>query len=133
VAPRRTNTLLISAFAALALLLASLGVYGVISYGVAQRSRELGIRAALGATAGDLVALVSQEMVWVISVGLVVGVAGAWALSRVMTTLLYGIDAHDLTTFAMVPVVLAIAAVLATLGPAWKARRVDLVEVLRAE
>ena len=133
VAPRRTNTLLISAFAALALLLASLGVYGVISYGVAQRSRELGIRAALGATAGDLIALVSREMVWVISVGLLVGVAGAWALARVMTTLVYGIDTHDLTTFTMVPAVLAIAAVLATLGPALKARRVDLVEVLRAE
>jgi predicted permease len=133
VAPRRTNTLLISAFAGLALLLASLGVYGVISYGVAQRSRELGIRAALGATAGDLVALVSGEMVWVIGAGLLVGVAGAWALARVMTSLLYGIDAHDLTTFTLVPAVLAIAAVLATLGPAWKARRVDLVEVLRAE
>ena len=70
VAPRRTNTLLISAFATLALLLASLGVYGVISYGVAQRSRELGIRAALGATASDLMSLVSREMLWVVGVGL---------------------------------------------------------------
>jgi predicted lysophospholipase L1 biosynthesis ABC-type transport system permease subunit len=133
VAPRRTNTLLISAFATLALLLASLGVYGVISYGIAQRSRELGIRAALGATAGDLMSLVSREMLWVIGIGLAVGVAGAWALARVMTTLVYGVDTHDLTTFTMVPLVLAIAAGLATLGPAWKARRVDLVEVLRAE
>ena len=133
VAPRRTNTLLISAFAALALLLASLGVYGVISYGVAQRARELGIRAALGATASDLMALVSREMVWVIGLGLLIGVAGAWALARVMTTLVYNVDTHDLATFTVVPVVLAIAALLATLGPAWKARRVDLVEVLRAE
>jgi predicted permease len=133
VAPRRTNTLLISAFATLALLLASLGVYGVISYGIAQRSRELGIRAALGATAADLMSLVSREMLWVIGIGLLIGVAGAWALARVMTTLVYGVDTHDLTTFTIVPVVLAIAAGLATLGPAWKARRVDLVEVLRAE
>ena len=132
-APRRTNTVLISAFAGLALLLASLGVYAVISYGVAQRSRELGIRAALGATAGDIMALVSREMLWVIAVGLFAGVAGAWALARVMTSLVYGIDVHDLTTFTTVPIVLAFAAILATLGPAWKARRVDLVEVLRAE
>jgi predicted permease len=133
VAPRRTNTLLISAFAAIALLLASLGVYSVISYGVAQRSRELGIRAALGATASDLMALVSGEMVWMIGAGLLIGAAGAWALARVMTTLLYGVGAHDLATFTMVPLVLTVAAALATLGPAWRARRVDLVEVLRAE
>ena len=133
IAPRRTNTLLISSFAALALLLASLGVYGVISYGVAQRSRELGIRAALGATAGDLVALVTGEMLWVISAGLLIGGAGAWALARVMTSMLYAVDPHDLATFTVVPVVLAVAAVLATLAPAWRARRVDLVEVLRAE
>ncbi|MFN2400769.1 MAG: ABC transporter permease [Gemmatimonadaceae bacterium] len=133
VAPRRINTLLISAFAALALLLASLGVYAVISYGVAQRSRELGIRAALGATAADLVTLVAREMVWMIGAGLMIGMVGAWALARVMTSLLYGIDAHDLTTFTIVPAVLAVAAVAATLGPAWRARRVDLVEVLRAD
>jgi putative ABC transport system permease protein len=133
VAPRRTNTLLISAFATLALLLASLGVYAVISYGVAQRSRELGIRAALGATAADLVTLVSYEMVWMIGAGLIIGTTGAWALARVMTSLLYGIDAHDLTTFTIVPTVLALAAATATLGPAWRARRADLAEVLRAE
>jgi predicted permease len=133
IAPRRTNTLLISAFAGLALLLASLGVYGVISYGVSQRARELGIRAALGATAKDLMTLVSLEMVWVIGTGLLVGAAGAWALARVMTTQLYGVEPHDVTTFTMVPAVLAVAALLATLGPALRARRVDLVEVLRAE
>jgi predicted permease len=133
VAPRRTNTLLISAFAGLALLLASLGVYAVLSYGVAQRSRELGIRAALGATAADLVALVSREMVWTIGTGLLIGAAGAWATARVMTSMLYGVDAHDLTTFAVVPAVLAIAAMLATIGPARRAKRVDLVSVMRAE
>ena len=133
VAPRRTNTVLITAFATLALVLASLGVYAVIAYAVAQRSRELGIRAALGATAADLVALVSRDMLWVIGVGLLVGAAGAWALARVMTNLLYNIDPHDPTTFAVVPLVVAVAATLATLGPAWRARRVDLVEVMRAE
>ena len=133
VAPRRTNTVVISAFAALALLLASLGVYATISYAVAQRSRELGIRAALGATASDLVALVSREMVWVILAGLGIGLTGAWALARVMAGLLYGIDVHDVTTFTIVPIVLAAAAAMAALGPAWRARRVGLVEVLRAE
>ena len=133
IAPRRTNTVLITAFAGLALVLASLGVYAVISCGMAQRSRELGIRAALGATAGNLVALISRAMLWVIGIGLLLGAAGAWALSRVMTSLLYGIDPHDAATFVAVPVVLAITAAAATLGPAWRARRVDLVEVMRAE
>ena len=133
VAPRRTNTVLITAFATLALVLASLGVYAVIAHGVAQRSRELGIRAALGATAGDLVSLVSREMLWVIAAGLAVGALGAWALARVMTTLLYNVDPHDAMTFTAVPLVLAVTAALATLGPAWRARRVDLVEVMRAE
>ena len=108
-------------------------MYSVISYGVAQRSRELGIRAAVGATAGDLVALVSREMVWTIGLGLLIGVAGAWALVRPMTSLLYGVDAHDAMTFMAVAAALSISAILATLVPAWKARRVDLVEVLRAE
>jgi ABC-type lipoprotein release transport system permease subunit len=72
-------------------------------------------------------------MVWMIGAGLLIGAAGAWALARVMTTLLYGVGAHDLATFTMVPLVLTVAAALATLGPAWRARRVDLVEVLRAE
>jgi putative ABC transport system permease protein len=132
-APRRTNTLLITAFAMLALLLASLGVYGVIANGVAQRSRELGIRAALGATAHDLVALVSREMVWVITLGLLIGVAGSWALARVMESLVFGVSTHDLATFTAVPAVIAVAAILSTLGPAWKARRVDVVEVLRVD
>jgi putative ABC transport system permease protein len=132
-APRRTNTVLISAFAGLALLLASLGVYAVLSYGVAQRSRELGIRAALGATATDLMALVSREMIWTIGAGLLLGAAGAWATARVMTSMLYGVDTHDLTTFALVPAVLAVAAMLATIGPARRARRVDLMSVMRVE
>lgn len=72
-------------------------------------------------------------MAWTIGAGLIIGMVGAWALARVMTSLLYGIDAHDLPTFTIVPTVLAVAAVAATLGPAWRARRVDLVEVLRAE
>jgi hypothetical protein len=72
-------------------------------------------------------------MVWVILAGLGIGLAGAWVLARVMTSPLYGIDPHDLTTFTVVPLVLAVAAAMAALGPAWRARRVGLVEVLRAE
>lgn len=133
VAPRRTNTLLISAFAALALLLASLGVFAVISYGLARRSRELGIRSALGASAIDLVALVSREMAWTIATGLAIGLAGAWAVTRVMASLLYEVDIHDPATFAAVPLILALVAAAATLGPALRARNVAPASVLRDE
>jgi putative ABC transport system permease protein len=133
VAPRRTNTLLIAIFAGLALLLAALGVYAVMAYGVAQRSREFGIRAALGATARDIVALVTREMAIVIALGVSIGVAAAWGLSRVLAALLYGVDTHDPATFGTVPVVLVVAAVLATLIPAWRATRVSPTEVMRAD
>lgn len=133
VAPRRTNTRLISLFAALALLIASLGVYAVASYGVAQRIREFGIRAALGATARDLLALVSKEMAWVTGLGLGAGLAAAWALARVAQSMIYGVTIHDPLTFAVVPVVLMIPIIVATLLPARRAARVDPAEVLRSE
>ena len=133
VASRRTNTLLIAAFAGLALVLAALGVYAVVAYGVAQRSRELGIRAALGATGPDLVWLIAGEMVWVTAIGLGAGLAGAWALARVLESLLYGVSAHDTLTFVLVPVVLVIPAALAALVPARRALRVNPVDVLRAD
>src|SRR5215207_1082016 len=92
VLPRRTNTLLIALFAGLALMLSALGVYAVVAYGVAQRTREFGIRAALGATGRDLLLLVWREMVLVVALGTVIGLVGAWALSRVLASLLYEID-----------------------------------------
>jgi putative ABC transport system permease protein len=133
VAPRRTNTLLIALFAALAFGLASLGVYAVVAHGVAQRSREFGIRAALGANGYDLVTMVSREMAWVVLTGIATGVAGAWLLARAAASLLYGITTHDPATFVTVPLVLGAAAALATILPARRALRVNPAEVMRAE
>jgi putative ABC transport system permease protein len=133
VAPRRTDTTLIAMFAAIALVLAAFGVYAVVSYGVTRRARELGIRAALGATGGDIAALIAREMLWVTGIGLTVGLAGAWALSRVLSALLYGVDRHDTITFAIVPLVLLLPAAIATLVPVRRAMRVDPAVVMRQE
>jgi ABC-type antimicrobial peptide transport system permease subunit len=121
VAPRRTNTFLISAFAFLALLLSALGMYAVVSNTVAQRTREFGIRSALGASDGALVRLVTGEMVWVCALGLAVGVAGAWALSKLLTSMVYGVSIHDPWTFALAPLL-----------PARRAAKVNPAEVMRA-
>jgi putative ABC transport system permease protein len=133
VAPRRTNALLISLFAGLALLLASLGVYAVVAHGVAQRSREFGIRSALGATGGDLLEMVGREMVPTVLSGVAIGVAGAWALARLTESLLYGVTAHDAATFIGVPALLLVPAAAATFLPARRAARVNPAEVMRAE
>ena len=133
VAPRRTNTMLIGLFGALALVLAALGVYAVVSYGVAQRTREFGIRSALGARGSDLVALVSREMIATVGVGLAAGLGGAWAFSRVVESLLYEVQSRDPVTFVTVPLLLIIPAVIATLIPALRATRVDPTTVMRAD
>ncbi len=132
-APRRTNTLLISIFAALAFVLAAVGVAAVVGYGVTQRHRELGIRAALGASGSNLLTLLSREMAVVVLIGIGAGLAGAWALARVLSSLIYGVGIHDPATFVAVPVLLLVAAAVATLVPARRALRVDPVEVMRAE
>jgi putative ABC transport system permease protein len=133
VAPRRTNTILITTFAGLALILSALGVYSVVAYGVAQRTREFGIRTAFGATGRDLVGLVSREMFVVVAIGMVSGLAAAWGLSRVLATLLYGVEPHDPTTFAIVPLLMLPPALVATLLPAFRAMRVSPSEVMRGE
>jgi predicted permease len=131
--PRRTNTTLISIFGGVALLLSAFGVYAVVSYSVTRRAREFGIRAALGATGRNIVALVGREMVSVLVVGLTIGLAGAWALSRLMAALLFQVDAHDLPTFLAAPLALVIPAVVAMLVPARRAMKVSPAEVMRAE
>ncbi|HXD23947.1 MAG TPA: ABC transporter permease [Gemmatimonadaceae bacterium] len=133
VAPRRTDTTLIALFAGTALVLAAFGVYAVVSYGVTRRARELGIRAALGATGQDIAALIAREMLWVTTLGLTIGLAGAWAVARVLSAMLYGVSGHDPLTFAVVPLVLAVPAAIATLVPARRAMRVDPVVVMRQE
>jgi len=133
VAPRRTNTMLIAIFGAIALALSGFGVYAVVSHSVTRRAREFGIRAALGATGSNIAALVGREMTWTVLAGLAIGLGGAWALSRVMAALLYGVDAHDAATFAIAPVVLVVCAIVATVVPARRAMRVNPTEVMRAE
>jgi len=132
-APRRTNTLLITIFAALAFVLAAVGVAAVVSYGVTQRHRELGIRVALGASGSNLLTLLSREMGVVALIGIAAGLAGAWALAHVMASLIYGIAIHDPLTFVAVPVALLLAAATATYLPARRALRVSPAEVIRAE
>jgi predicted permease len=133
VAARRTNTLLIALFAALALLFSVLGVYAVVAYGVAQRSREFGIRAAFGARAGDLLALVSREMAVVAALGIALGLGAAWALSRVLAALLYDVGARDPATFIAVPLVLLVPIAIATLLPARRAMHANPIEVIRTD
>jgi putative ABC transport system permease protein len=100
---------------------------------VTRRTREFGIRAALGASGRNIAALVGGEMMWIVGLGLALGLAGAWILSRVMTSLLYGVDVHDAATFVAVPLALIVPAAIATLLPTWRAMRVDPTEVMRAE
>lgn len=132
-APIRFASLLLGAFAGLALVLAALGLYGVIAYGVAQRSRELGIRAALGATGRRLVWLVAGEMSWVIALSLAIGLPAAWLLTRVMQRLLYGTGVHDPLIFVLVPLALVVTAAIATLIPAQRALHVNPLDVIRSD
>ena len=133
VAPRRANTWGLTLFATLALVLSSLGVYAVVRYGASQRNREFGIRLALGARTRTLLGLITAEMAIAVLAGLVIGLAGAWALSRVLASLLYEVDAHDLGSFVAAPLLLLVPALLATLLPALKASRTDPTQVLRTE
>jgi putative ABC transport system permease protein len=130
VANRVTSTLL-AAFASIALLLASVGIYGVISYTAAQRTHEMGIRASLGASAGNLRMLIVQGGMWLTLIGLSLGLAGTFAVTRVMSSMLYGVDAHDPLTIAVVTVVLAAVAGLACFLPAWRITKADPMEALR--
>ena len=129
-APRMGATLL-GIFALLALLLASIGLYGVMAYTVTQRTRELGIRLALGARQQDVRNMVVRQGLMLAAAGVVIGLGIAFALARLVTNLLYGISGTDSVTFAVIPAVLLAVAALATYIPAWRASRVDPVVALR--
>jgi putative ABC transport system permease protein len=120
-------------FAALSLVLACVGLYGVVSYAVAQRTRELGVRMALGATRSRVVLIVFGQSGRVVFAGVAVGLVAAYFAVRVMGALLYGVEARDLTTFFIVPVVLSLAASLATLAPALRATRVSPIVAIRSD
>jgi predicted permease len=133
VAARRFSMILLAVFALLALTLAAVGIYGVISYSVAQRTREVGIRMALGAKTFDVLNLVMRDGLKLVLIGIVVGLAGALLLTRLMSTLLFGVTATDAVTYVSVALGLIIVALFACCIPARRATKVDPLVALRFE
>jgi predicted permease len=131
-APRMGASLL-AVFGLLSLVLAVIGLYGVMSYSVSQRTRELGVRMALGAAQSDLLKLVVRQGVLLALGGIVIGLGLAFAASRLVGELLYGVSAHDPLIFVGIPLLLALAAFVASAQPAWRATRVDPTVALRSE
>jgi putative ABC transport system permease protein len=130
-AQRRFNMLLLGAFAGLALVLAAVGIYGVIAYTVEQRTHEMGIRIALGAKGGDILKLVFANAMVTTLAGIVIGLAAAFGLTRLLQGLLYQVTATDPFVFAVIPILLLAVAVIATYIPARRAMKVDPITALR--
>jgi predicted permease len=132
-APTRFAMALLGAFAGVALLLSAVGLYGVIAYGVSQRTREIGIRVALGAAPNAVASLVVRDGLRLAAIGLIVGVGGAFAATRALASMLYAVTPTDPFTFAIIALVVGLVAVLASYVPARRALRIDPTEALRAE
>jgi ABC-type lipoprotein release transport system permease subunit len=132
VSPRRFVVLLLGGFAAFALILASLGSYAVVSYSVSQRTQEIGIRMALGASAADLQMRVIRQTLALAAAGMLLGVAGSWALARALKGFLFGVTSTDPVTFIGMLIVLTSVAVMAGYLPALRASRIDPMVALRA-
>jgi ABC-type antimicrobial peptide transport system permease subunit len=132
-APRRFSLLLLGSFAVIALLLAAVGIYGVISFVVRRRTQEMGIRLALGAAPGKVVELVVIHGLRLAVLGLVLGLGGALVATRALTSMLFDIGTWDIATFAMATVTLLIVALIAAYLPARRASRVDPMVALRTE
>jgi putative ABC transport system permease protein len=127
---RRVSMLLFSVFAGAALLLAAVGIYGVIAYSVTQRTQEIGIRMALGAQARDVLGLVLRQGMALTGIGIAVGLVGAFALTRLIASLLFGVNAADPLTFAAIALLLALVALLACYLPARRAAKLDPMKAL---
>jgi putative ABC transport system permease protein len=132
-AERRFSLLLLTLFASIALVLSAIGIYGVMAYTTTQRRHEIGIRVALGAGARDVLELVVGQGMRLVGIGLLIGVVGAWLLSRVLTSQLFGITARDPVTYVTVAALLAVVALTASYLPARRALRVDPMTALRSE
>jgi predicted permease len=132
-ARQRFSSTMLAAFAGFAMLLAAVGLYGVMSYLVTQNTHDIGVLMALGARPGDILGLVLRQGMELAVIGIVAGLAGAFALTRVMASLLFGVSTMDAATFSAVPVLLAAVAFAATAIPAWRTTRVDPVVALREE
>jgi ABC-type antimicrobial peptide transport system permease subunit len=133
VAAPRFRTLLIGVFAVVALCLAMAGVYGVMAYTVGRRSGEIGVRIALGASAGDVLRLILRQGLGLSAIGLAIGVAGALAATRALSSMLFGVKPADLLTYVSVVVLLAFAGLAASYFPARRATRIDPLSALREE
>jgi ABC-type antimicrobial peptide transport system permease subunit len=129
----RFSSTMLAAFAGFALLLAAIGLYGVMSYLVTQSTRDIGVLVTLGAHPSNIIRLVVRQGMELAAIGIVVGLAGAIALTRVMTSLLFGVSTMDAATFGAVVGLLALVAFAATAIPAWRTTRVDPMVVLREE
>jgi ABC-type antimicrobial peptide transport system permease subunit len=132
VSPRRFVVMLLAGFALFALILASLGIYAVISYSVTQRTQEIGIRMALGASAADLRGQILGQTMSLAAIGMVFGIAASWILARALSSLLFGITSTDPVTFGGMLVVLGLVAAIAGYLPARRASRIDPMVALRA-
>jgi putative ABC transport system permease protein len=129
----RFNMMLLAVFAAVAMVLATIGIYGVIAYSVTQRTREIGIRMALGAQRTQMLGMVLRQSMTLVIIGIAIGFVVALAATRVMATLLYGVSANDMSIYAVVVVLLGAAALLASYVPARRAMKVDPMVALRYE
>lgn len=130
---RRASAVLLTGFSALALILTAVGLYGITAYSVAQRTQEIGIRMALGAKRRDVLRLILGQGTRLVLIGEVIGMAGALVLARLITSLLYGVQANDPWVFAFVGTVLAVVALLACYIPARRAAKTDPMIALRYE
>src|SRR5262249_51392367 len=129
-APERFQLILIGTFAAIAILLAAAGVYGTMSYLIARRTREIGIRVAMGATPSHIVRTLVTESRVLVLLAVVGGLGGAWALTRYMRSMLFGVTEVDPVTFVITPVVLAVVVMAACIGPARRALTIDPLTAL---
>jgi putative ABC transport system permease protein len=133
VAPQRLTTFILSAFAVMAAGLAAIGIYGVVSYTIAQRTREIGVRIALGATARDVLKLILRQGMTPVAIGATIGLIASIALTKLISGLLFGVRTTDLATLIAVTLLLVVIALIANYIPARRAIRIDPLSALRYE